>query len=636
MKDNYQGECESSKQAEGDIFDPTLEAKHRGETRQKSSRSDIMKQAMESRGLGKFVGKHELHVPANDREADSTQGDDEDFMTWEVDQEVKGQKENLGPGVEFDQCPSATPDQSLGGESISASNSPKISPCTSPETQSLVFSQEHVNRKYLRPALDNLKSEIVDDKRPTHSAIPSSSASSRCPKHKGIIEPTAKPHGLNVIKEAIHKASTRRLRTSRFDGRYTGRCRRFRTTTPSNILQVRNFASNDPITTVTIINKKVQQGLQRTQPRIRSSPSNPITSETAMFTKDSALHLMALQLSEPSDPRMAIHSSLQGWPASLPTECTLNARLSPTAELQVRSLLNLMQRSTAQGLMDTHVKRPSGAGLEHLLDLRPPNVISPQLNDVPFATSAEEQGARTQFSSGRQLPRLWTSCPPSHDLSFKTVQPKHNITNNADNDQDPDHRVMAPNGAVSKEDVEMMRAPAFDNDAAPDFQAMVIYFPGHRASDRLIKATTAKCASQPLETALLKIDLIRHRRNLNSMIKRGAFEGYMVLDGINALSFKFQADLVQSHVVFNLPQAMQSECLIHHITNSVYLMILVSHNKACLLLILSVVSGTGRKVQGWVSLHVRCLESLSRQQDMTLHPDVQWSVPFYDSVPRFK
>lgn len=554
-----------------------------------------MRQAMESRGLGNFVGKHELHRPANDKQVDCSQGDDEDVKTREIDLEVKSQKENLGPHVEFDQYLPCTPDQSFGGE------------------------------------------RHGDDIQPTHSATSPSWPPSRCPNDKAIFEPTAKPHRRNGINEAIHRASTRRLPTPRFDGRYTGRCRRFRTSTTSNILQVRILASNHLITTVTIINKKVQQGLQRTRPRVRSSSSTQITSETAtIITKDPALHLMAPQLSERSGPQIAIHPSLQDWHASQRTDCNMNAQFSPVTDLQVRSLLSLTQRSTAQVVMATYVKRPDGGGSEHLLGLIPPNLISPdpELNDLP----SEIRGTRTRFNSGRQLSRLWTSRPPLQDLVVKTVRHMHNITDNADNDLDSADRVIAPKTGVRKEDMKTIRAWAFDNDAAPGCQTIVITFPGHRASDRLIKANTASCASHPLEIALSKIELIRQRRNLGDMIKTLAFESYVARYSINALRFKVQAGLVQYHVVLKLLQAIQSECQMHLITNSVYLILLIGHNKAYLLLILSTICDTGCKAQDWVSLLFSCLDSLSRRRQEILipHQYLLWSVPFYNSVPPSK
>ena len=599
MRDDYQGEGESSKQVEGDIFDPTLEAKHRGGTRQKSSRSDIMKQAMESRGLGKFVRKHEQQRPANDNQLDCTQGGNEDIMIGGLDPEVKSQNENLGPRVEFDQYLPCTPDQSLRVE------------------------------------------RHGDGIQPTHSATSSSSLSLRYPKREDISGSAAKAHEKNGISEAILKASTRRLRTPRFGGGYTGRCRRFRTTTTSHVLQVRTSASNHLIATIHIINKKVQQGLQRTRPRVRSSSSTQTTSETAnIITKDSALPLIGPQKSEPSDLQIAIHPSLQKLQAAQRTDCTVNPRISPITDLQIRSLLSLKQRSTAQFVVDTYVKRPDGQDLLHLFDLSSLNTISPhpELYHLPSAIGAKDQETRIQTNAGHRLPQVWTSNPPLQDLVSQTGQHMHNLTDNADFDLDSDDRVIAPKIGVRKQDMEKMKASGFDNDAAPGFQAMLVISPSHKASDRVIKANTANCASQPLETAFSKIESVRQRRNLGGMIRTEEFQGYVALESINTLCFKVQAGLVQSHVVLSLPQAIKFDCQMHRITNSVYLMVPIGHNKACSLLILSVMRGTGCQAQDLVSLLLKRLDSLfrRRQQNLTPHQYLQWSVPFYNSVPPSK
>lgn len=597
-----------------------------------------MKRAMESRGLGKLVGKHEHYSATKNTQVDRSQGYKKEFKTEKCDPEVKSQKEDPGPRVHSDQylpCPS---DHSLGEE-------------------------KHGH-----------------DEQPSHNATSSCLPSPRCPKHESISEPAANSHGDKCIREASHPpytspnssqidlsmqsapkdsskpktsltthpkslrptASIRPLRTPRLHGRYTGRSRRSHTARPSNILQVRTSSSRATITTVTtIINHKNQQKLRKINPRMRSSSSTQITSETLNMTiKGLAQCLTILRISRPSDSQIAIHPNLQNWHASQRTESIMTIHFPPIMVLQVRSLLSPKQQSIAQVTMDTDIKEADAAWSEHLADLRLPNSKITELNNIPSEVSAEEQGTCTRSNLG---PRLWTD--------------------NSNNARNSEHGVIAPKTGFRIENTQKMRVWAFDNNPAPGFQAMIItdQIPpfssalfttyqmdpvtfalsstvlGHRASDRLIKANTANVASQPL---------------------------------------------LQYHIILELPQEHKSDYQIHRITNSVYLMLLmrpieltlssrsaaenatdahrsvvfshevltviknirvawmevldilslvrrwIGHSKACLFLILSVTCGTDFKVQGWVYLPLRCLQSLSRQPKMPPHRYFQRSVPF--------
>lgn len=59
----------------------------------KPSKSDITRRAMKSRGLGKFVGKHEHHRLKNDEQVGQLQGDEKDLRTGEFNREVRSQRE---------------------------------------------------------------------------------------------------------------------------------------------------------------------------------------------------------------------------------------------------------------------------------------------------------------------------------------------------------------------------------------------------------------------------------------------------------------------------------------------------------------------------------------------------------------
>lgn len=188
-----------------------------------------MKQAMESRGLGKFAGKHEHHSVAKDEQVECSQGNDKEFefKTEELDPEVKRQKEGSDPRVECDQYPPCLSDQSLEGITY------------------------------------------FDDKEPTHSATSSCSPSSKCRKHERIPESVAESHLI------------RPLRTPRLYGWYSRRYRRSHTKRLSTTLQDQTSSSSQPITTLTIIiNKKIQQKPRKTKPRMRPSSSTQLTLTT--------------------------------------------------------------------------------------------------------------------------------------------------------------------------------------------------------------------------------------------------------------------------------------------------------------------------------------------------------------------
>ena len=524
-----------------DLYAFTLAAVNCTRTSTKPSKSDIMRQAMESRGLGMFLRKHEHHRSEHGVELDLLQGDDKDLKTREIDREVKSQKEDRGLRVDVDQYLPYTSDHSVGGE------------------------------------------QHGDDEQHTHSATSSSSPSLRCPKHEGISGPAARHHGKTGVSEPTHKPGTRRQRTPRFRGRYSRRSRRSHTARLTNLHQV-GCSSSHLTATITIINKKAQQGLQRTNTRIRSSSSTQTTSEAANTTvKDPAQCRVAPQFSEPSDPQIAVYPSLHNCCASQRTDSTTNARFPQITDLQICSMLRLAQRPTAQVATHTCVKRPDKAHMDYLAGFGPPINIIPELNGLPSITSGEEQGAHTRSDQGHQLQRLSTLHPTLRDLVVETVRRMHDITANADNDWTSDHGLIAPKTGVRKEDMQRMRVWAFDNDPT---QAIFITSSSLKASDRLIIAYAVAFVSQPLD---------------------------------------------HSHTMFKLLQALHSGYQMHHIKNGVYLVLLIGHNKPYLLLLLSVMWGTGCKIQGWVYLPLRCLESLGRERKLVLRQCLQLSVSFYNS-----
>lgn len=529
-----------------DLYAFTLAAVNCTGTSTKPSRSEIMRQAMESRGLGMFLRNHEHHRSEHGEELDCFQGDDKDLKIGEVNREVKSQKEDPGLCVDVDQYLPYTPDHSFGGE------------------------------------------QHGDDEQHTHSATSSSSSPLRCPKREGISGPAARHHRKMGVSEATHKPGTRRQRIPRFRGRYSRRSRRSHTARLSNLHQV-GCSSSHLTATITIINKKAQQGLQRTNTRIRSSSLTQTTSQAANTTvKDPAQCRVAPQFSEPSDPQIAVLPSLHNCCASQRTDSTTNAQCPQITDLQICFMLRLAQQPTAQIATHTSVKRPDGAHVDYLAGFGPPINIIPELNGLPSITSGEEQGAHTRSDQGHQLQRLPTLHPTLRDLVVETVRRMHDITVNADNDWTSDHGLIAPKAGVRKEDMQKMIVWAFGNDPTPDFQAIFNTCSSHKASDRLIIAYALAFVSQPLD---------------------------------------------HSHTMLKLLQALHSDYQMHHIKNGVYLVLLIGHNKPYLLLLLSVMWGTGCKIQGWVYLPLRCLESLGREQKLALHQCLQRSVPLYNSCP---